>query len=264
MKNIISVCVLLSILIASCTKEVDLALKGADAMIVIDGNITNEAGPYFIKISKTVNFSLPNQFPPVPGALVIVSDNSGVTDTLSETIAGTYETSKLVGVPGRTYTMKVVVEGKSYEAISTMPQPVNLDSLSFDLFTSSGNTGGKEWLTLPEFSDPAGATNSYRFIQTVNGKLDKTYFVLNDNTFNGSRNVQLLFNPDAEIVSGDTVSIEFRCTDKSAYDYFFTLSQVSDGLFSATPSNPPNNIKDNPALGLFSAHTVQRKTRVVP
>jgi len=145
-----------------------------------------------------------------------------------------------------------------------MPQIVKLDTLAFDLFTSKGNSGGPEYSTLSVFTDPVGAVNSYRFIQTVNGKLDKTYFVLNDNTFNGLKNEPLLFNPDAEIKGGDSVALEFRCIDKSTYDYFYTLSQFNnDGPYNTTPTNPPNNIRGNVAYGIFSAYTVQRKSAIV-
>lgn len=254
-----------SLLCSSCTKEIEIDLDTADPKIVIEGNITNESGPFTVKITRTVDFDEPNKYPPVTGSLVILSDNAGIIDTLKETSPGLYKTSLLQGVPGRTYNMKVIAEGKTYNAISTMPSIVNLDSLAFELFTNSGNSGGKEYLTLPVFTDPAGATNSYRFIQTVNSKLDKTIFVLNDNTFNGAKNDQLLFNPDAEIKSGDIVSVEFRCTDKPTYDYFYTLAQfTTDGPFSTTPTNPPNNIRGNNALGIFSAYTVQRKVQVVP
>lgn len=249
----------------SCTKEVNMKLKSADPQLVIEGNITNEPGPYTVQIRKSVNFSNPNTFPAVSGAVVVIADNSGVTDTLKEKVPGIYQTAALVGIPGRTYTLKVLVEGKSINAVSTMPQPVRLDTISFDLFTSKGNSGGPEYSTLPVFTDPANAVNNYRFIQTINGKPDKTYFALNDNTFNGLKNVQQLFNPDNEIKIGDTVALEFRCTDKSAYDYFFTLSQFSsDGPYNTAPTNPPTNLKGDFAYGLFSAHTVQRMTAKVP
>ena len=264
MKKIIIPIIALASLFTSCTREVKVDLKTTEPKIVIEGNITNEAGPYTVQIRKTVNFSDPNQYPPVSGALVILSDNTGVTDTLTESSPGLYKTSVLAGIPGRTYSMKVIAEGKNFNATSTMPQVVNLDSLTFDLFTNKGNSGGKEYSTLPIFTDPAAAGNSYRFIQTVNGKLDKTYFVLNDNTFNGLKNDQLLFNPDAEIKAGDTVALEFRCIDRSTYDYFYTLSQFNnDGPYNTTPTNPPNNITGNPAFGIFSAYTVQRKSKVV-
>jgi hypothetical protein len=250
-------------LFASCTKEVAIDLKTTEPTIVIEGNITNEAGPYTVQIRKSVNFSDLNQFPPVSGALVIISDDSGVMETLAETSPGIYQTSALAGIPSRTYNLTVAVEGKNFNATSTMPQVVNLDALEFDLF-SEGDSGGPEYSTLPIFTDPPAGGNSYRFLQTINGKPDKTYFVLNDNTFNGQKNEQLLFNPDAEIKEGDSVAVEFRCIDKSTYSYFYTLSQFNtDGPFNTTPTNPPNNIKGDAAYGIFSAYTVQRKNAVV-
>lgn len=265
MKKVSIIVIAVAVLFSSCEKEITVDLNTSDPKIVIDANITNEPGPYTVKISKTVNFSQPNTFPPVSGAMVIISDNSGVKDTLTEASPGLYRTSAIVGIPGRTYNLKVIAEGKNFFATSTMPQVVNLDSLSFEVFANSGNSGEREYLTLPVFTDPAATVNSYQFLQTINGEPDKTVFVLNDNTFNGSVNSQLLFNPDAEIKSGDTVSVEFRCIDKSAYDYYYTLSQNSGGgPFNATPTNPPNNITGDFALGIFSAYTVQRKTKVVP
>lgn len=265
MKKIIIFNIALAFIFTSCTKEIDVDLNTAEPQIVIEGNITNEAGPYTVKISKTVNFSDPNSYPPVSGALVIISDNSGVVDTLDETSSGLYQTSVLAGVPGRTYNLEVVAEGKTFNASSTMPQPVTLDSLAFTLFTSKGNSGGPEYFTLPIFTDPAAFVNSYRFIQTVNDTLDATIFVMNDNTFNGLQNQYSLFNPDAEIKPGDTVHIEFRCIDKSNYDYYYTLSQfTTDGPYSTTPTNPPNNITGGSALGIFSAYTVQKMSRIVP
>ncbi|UOE47432.1 DUF4249 domain-containing protein [Mucilaginibacter sp. SMC90] len=255
----------LGLFMTSCTKEVNLKLKTTAQQMVIEGEVTSAPGPYQVQIHKSVNFNQSNNLPPVSGALVIISDNTGMIDTLKETGPGIYKTSKLSGIPGRTYFLKVVAEGKHFNASSTMPQVVHLDTLQFDLFTSKGNSGGPEYSTLPVFNDPAPFTNSYRFIQTVNGKLDDTYFVLNDNTFNGLRNEQLLFNPDAEIKAGDSVSVEFRCIDKNTYNYFYTLSQFNtDGPYNTTPTNPPSNITGDFAYGIFSACTVQRKSAVVP
>lgn len=264
MQKIILTSLVSAFIFSSCTKEVDLALKTTEPKIVIEGNITNEPGPYTVLIRKTVNFSDPNQFPGISGATVIISDNTGITETLTETGPGIYKTNVLVGVPGRTYTLKVVAEGKNFTAVSIMPQVVNLDAVEFDPSSSSGNSGVPEYSTLPVFTDPAASGNAYRFMQTVNGKIDKTYFVLNDNTFNGQKNEQLLFNPDAEIKEGDTVKVEFWCIDKSTYDYFYTLSQFNtDGPYSTTPTNPPNNIKgDVVAYGIFAAYTTQTITAV--
>ena len=264
MQKIIITIVTCALFLASCTKEVNMPLSTAEPQFVIEGNITNEAGPYTVGIHKSVDFTQANTLPAVSGAVVTITDNTGMTETLKEATPGIYQTSTFTGIPGRTYELKVSVEGKDYHAVSTMPQPVKLDTVIFEITKTKGESGGPEYSTLPVFTDPANAINNYRFVQTINGERDKTYFVLNDNTFNGLKNEQQLFNPDTEINAGDVVEVEFRCTDRSVYDYFFTLSQFSsDGPYNTTPTNPPTNIKGAFAYGIFSAHTVQRMTAVV-
>lgn len=264
MKNIFIAAIASAMLLVSCTKEVTLPLKTVPPTMVIEGNITNEQGPYTVLLRKTVDFNNKNSYPPVTGAAVTIADDAGFSETLKETSPGVYQTTALVGTPGRTYTLKVLAEGKNYNATSTMPQPVPMEDVKFELFTSKGDSGKPEYSALPVFTDPADVANSYRFIMKVNGKLNTEYFVLNDNTFNGQKNEQILFDPGAEINAGDTVELEFRCTDRNNYLYFFTLSQFnSDGPYNTTPTNPPSNIKGDFAYGIFSAHTVQRKTAVV-
>jgi hypothetical protein len=170
----------------------------------------------------------------------------------------------LQGVTGRTYNLSVTIDGKNYTAQSTMPQLVNFDSIRL----SRNIANDKEEITaIPRYTDPVQIGNGYRFKQTINGKLDPTYFVFNDNLNNGLANQRPLRSgdPDVEIVVGDRISIEMQCLSKSAYDFFYSLSQQSgNGPGGGTaPANPVNNISGN-ALGIFSAHTVQVRTIIVP
>jgi hypothetical protein len=58
----------------------------------------------------------------------------------------------------------------------------------------------------------------------------------------------------------DFVSVEMQCISSPTYLYYYSLRQISGAGAGGgtTPSNPPSNIMGG-ALGLFSAHTVQRK-----
>src|ERR1035437_121836 len=84
-------------LISSCQKVITFDLNSVNPKLVIQGNITNQPGPYTIQLSHTVNVYDPNVFPAVSGASVIVSDNVGTIDTLKEISSGIYRTSKLLG-----------------------------------------------------------------------------------------------------------------------------------------------------------------------
>lgn len=240
----------------SCTKEINIDLNSSNSQLVIEGSITDESGPYFVKLSKTINFSESNNFPSVTGAMVIVSDNTGVVDTLTETASGTYQTSSIVGQHGSTYTLKVLVEGKEYNAITTMPYKVNLDSIQFE---SDNAFNENTFEFVPVYLDPATERNNYRFKLTVNGETDNSFLVNNDNNSNGLINQQSFSSDDVKIFEGDTVIISMFCIDSDTYTYYKTLEELlgSNPIFSATPANPPNNITGNKALGHFSAYTTQ-------
>jgi len=253
----------ITVLLSSCEKEISIDLNSSDPQIVIEGNITDAPAPYFVKITKTVNFSEGNNYPPVSNALVIISDNTGIADTLTETTAGLYKTNILYGQPAKTYYLSVTAEDKNYYAVSAMPKKTNLDTLHFTPF--GGLSGGNSYAAIPIFADPISYGNNYRFLLTVNGVLAKSYIVLNDNVNNGLINQRPIFDHVSKIKKGDSVTVEMRCIDLNTYTYFYTLSKIAGGgpSGSTTPSNPPNNITGNKALGYFSAHTTQTRTQKV-
>ncbi|WP_293908279.1 DUF4249 domain-containing protein [Sphingobacterium sp. UBA5670] len=263
MKKILAIIPLFLFLLASCEKEIDIDLNNSDPQIVIEGAITDQPGPYYVKISKSVNFSEPNSYPPVSGAYVTITDNNGNIDVLTEIEAGLYQTNTTLGIPGNTYNLNVSIDQVDYFATSTMPQKVMLDSLQFELW--SGPDGDDNYVTIPVYTDPPTLGNSYRFIMTINGVKDDTYYVDNDIIGNGVTNTRALINPDTDIALNDTVEFEMRCIDTQTYVYFNTLSQISGGgpNGGVTPSNPPNNITGGRALGIFSAYTTQTLTQQV-
>jgi len=240
--------------ITSCQKVINIDLNSASPAIVITGNISNLPGPYTVTLSQTVNFSQPNSFPPVTGAFVTIADNAGNTDTLTETSAGTYQTSSITGVPGRTYILTVVANGQTYTAASTMPQPVTFDTLTIIKKTGLGfKNGGNDTNLLPRagFLDPAGIANYYRFIETRNDTLLSNIYITSDEYRDGLY-INYNLHTDTSLAVNDSVKVEMQCIDKPTYQYFQTFNEAS-GSTNVTPSNPVSNISNN-ALGYFSAH----------
>lgn len=62
MKNIFLI-ILSLFLVTSCQKEIDVDLADQSGKIVIEGNITDQSGPYTIRITKSVAVSNPNLYP---------------------------------------------------------------------------------------------------------------------------------------------------------------------------------------------------------
>ncbi|AZB16418.1 DUF4249 domain-containing protein [Chryseobacterium indologenes] len=253
-------------LMTSCQKEIDLDLDDQSGKIVIEGNVTDQAGPYIVRITKSVAFTQQNQYPAVEGAQVILSDNTGQTDILQYMGNGRYQTTTFVGAAGRTYTLKVQAEGQQYTAHSTMPQPVDFEGLAQDSFQFGSKTS---YTLLPIFTDPAVLGNRYLFSYTINNLSKKYINVFSDNLNNGMLNQRPLILPnddndgaDHEVKAGDTIHVEMQSIDNNIFTFYSALLDMSGPGGGVTPANPPSNIS-NGALGYFSAHTKSVQSFVI-
>ena len=254
------------IILSSCQKVIDINLNSAAPVIIIEGNISNQPGPYTVQLSKTVNFSDSNTFPQVTGASVTITDNAGNSDILTEASPGIYKTNTLQGIVGRTYSITVTAEGKSYQASASMPSPVIIDTLVEHI--SNGFGGGPGANTnisvIVVYTDPAGIENYYRFIETINGVQVNTFSISSDYLRDGEiMDRRMRGNGDIKLEIGDSVNIQLQSIDKGVYNYFRTFNQTSDGgMNSSSPANPTSNLS-NGALGYFSAFSVTSKNIVI-
>jgi Domain of unknown function (DUF4249) len=265
MKDIITIQSILSILVmTSCEKVINYELNSSTPRYVIEGVLTNQPGQCRVAITKSVNFGENNTFPSVSDAMVIISDNLGAKDTLYEKEPGIYSSVTLQGIPGNTYTLNITIWEVSFMAISTMPEPVSLDSVYFSKINAFGGTQNAP---VPVYKDPKNFRNYYRFVELVNGSKVDAIFVRNDNHNNGRTIKQTLIDLSENVSTspGDSVQIQMMCIDANVYEYFFSLNQIAGSKQNAsgTPANPISNITGG-ALGYFSAQTVQEKTIVVP
>jgi hypothetical protein len=247
-------------LFCSCQKTVTLNLNTAPPQLVIQGEVTNAAGPYTVMINQSVGFYSDNTFPAISGAVVKISDDQGLTDSLTETTTpGVYATHTLQGSPGHTYTLSVVAQQQSYTASSTMPAPVTLDSVNFEVTTGFRKSRPE---AVANFQDPAGIKNFYQFVEYINGQqFTKDLFVFDDRLSDGKYINYTLRTDSTYLNPGDQLELRMYCIDENVYNYFFQLNQVSgNGAFNTTasPANPSTNI-DKGAYGYFSAHTTQSK-----
>jgi hypothetical protein len=263
MKGFAPITFILILFLFSCQKVVNLNLNTIPPQIVIQGEITDSAGPYSITINQSVDFYADNTFPAVSGAVVKVGDNLGNTDSLIEFSPGVYSTTNFLGRPGRTYTLSVTVQGNTYMAVSAMPMPVKLDSITFEL---TSGFGINQINAIANFQDPPGVANYYQFLEYINGKqFNKEIFILDDRLSDGKYISTTLRTDSSYLNVGDQLKLKMYSIDENVYNYFLQLRQSSGtGAFNSTasPANPTTNITGG-ALGYFSAHTTQDQTITV-
>jgi hypothetical protein len=261
----ITIISLILVSVNSCTKVINIDLNDSSPRIIIEGNISDQPSSCFVRISKSVNYNVPNIFPPVTGANVTIADNLGNSSVLTESYAGYYSAGSFSGIPGRSYSVSVTIEGRSYSATSAMPYPVPVDSISQDLFLF-GNFGGNGKIKFVkiQYLDPAGKKDFYRFIEIINSKPTDAILVDNDVLRDGETITQDIIRRDPSLQTGDTVQILLQTIDKQVFTYFEQLNQTLNdfGGQTATPANPVSNF-NNGALGYFSAFAVTSATIVI-
>jgi len=252
-----------------CQQVVSIDLNIANPRVVVEGNIKDQPGPYSVVLSTTGSyFDSTLATPPISHAQVVITDNLGNRDTLKEVISGTYQSSTLIGVSGRTYTLSVKADGKEYMATSSMPTKVFIDSLyALPRHGLDGESGYDIYVT---FKDPPELGNYYRInarssavipADSIDGR---RYRLFTDKLTNGNVMTERI-RAGRNVSVGDTITIELRSIDKATYDYFHTLSDILSSDRSPTslsPANPNSNISGD-ALGYFAAYTIDSKQIVL-
>jgi hypothetical protein len=244
-------------LFSSCEKVIDLDLNTSSSQIVIQGNVYDQAGPYTVKLSKSVNFDESSSYPAVTGATVTISDDAGNAEILSGDSSGIYSTSQLQGVPGRTYTLEVETGGQTYTASSKMPPAVEIDTL----YEEQSDYSGYRQLSF-QYKDPADIKNYYRILDFVNDTIQNYFITENDLISEGKLISGTLLYDSEDLKSGDSYTLWLECIDEGVYDYFYTAS-LNGGDSTTSPANPTSNIS-NGALGYFNACAVRKKSFIVP
>lgn len=246
-------------LLDSCQEVVEIPLDNTNPKLVVDGMVSNQPGPYYVKLSTTGDFYSTAPSPKVTDAVVTISDNAGNSEVLTHISdqPGTYQTSTLQGVIGRTYYLNIQYEGQSYQSESQLNPVSDIDKLEvrFEEKTLTRDEGYRIYLFAKE---PRGETNYYRFMVYENDSLYNSIndlLIANDDILKGDiENLDVGYSFDLN----DKVRLEMQSLTKKDYEYYNGLSILYDndgGLFSPPPVNPPSTIS-NGALGIFRASAV--------
>lgn len=255
-RAIIFIYVLTFIVLGSCQKVIDVDLNSEDPKFVIEGNIHEGDTTQYVSITRSLNFDESTAYPSVDNAVVTVVDNLGNSGTFTAIGNGKYALNSYPGVIGRTYTITVAVDGKTFVASSKMNSAVPLNDVYIQELYFAQDTFRT---IIAERNDPAGERNFYQFHLYVNGVREKGIYLQDDQFNDGNLTLQPLFGPD--LLSGDTLRLDMFCIDEPVFAYFNQLSLNSSG--QATPANPVSNFTSG-CFGYFGARTFASKTIVVP
>jgi len=132
-KNICLI-VLLIIVFIRCTEVYNPNVGSDTKALIVEGLITDEAGPFTIKLTEAVPISFDSvvDSKTVSGAKLIITDNENKTYVLKETAAGSYSTpSNLITKVGNSYKLHITTkDGNVYESnAEKLLSPQTYDSI---------------------------------------------------------------------------------------------------------------------------------------
>lgn len=118
--------ILFLVLLGSCVTPYDIKTSDYQETIVVEGMITDQPGPYLVKITKALPVTTQlGQTNPLTGATVTIKDDEGNTEKLEEKSSGNYYTRTFQGVIGRTYSITISTsDGASYQSTPEKLLPV--------------------------------------------------------------------------------------------------------------------------------------------
>lgn len=304
-------------LCAACEEEYDIEMSVPENAIVFDGVITNEPPPYFFLLSKPsekLGGSASRGFERINDAEVVIVDlTAGIKDTLENaklteykdfqyydhykkkdvtlymdwfegvTPGGLYVTTKIYGVEGHTYELRIKYKDKEYTACERMVPGTPMNKIEMKRI----DTGEGEHNEVPyiSFYNSPDEHNYYLFsVQSFSSKTLRVASMYN--LYNGMTNsggwtfsilddVHLKENVEDYAVSAgeqfvlpnrpgwnypysDSIWIQMHSITGSCYNVFDQMiKQIrSDGgTFSLRPASVKSNIS-NGAYGIFRVSAI--------
>lgn len=185
----------------SCIEFIDIEFSSDNQKLVVEGEISNDAPPYFFRVSKTGKINA-EYHEGVSNVLLILSDNEGCVDTLQPLMKEVYSYSKdyflcyycyrdvagdtiplsgawckkdwpetvldgffvsnhIIGKPGNTYTLTVEYNDNTYRATETMLPVPELTNFKVDYIEHEKE--GYQLTPFVDFINPKNQTNYYLF-----------------------------------------------------------------------------------------------------
>lgn len=139
---------LIFILIEGCVDPLDVPVPAIDYQLVVDGFITNEPGPYQVRLHRTRPLERDlDQLVPERSAKVMLLDDAGNSELLTEVSDGVYQTSEagIRGQVGRKYHLEIqtLVGKKLYTDPELLLPPGEMENITFQFEQRPSGDGFK-------------------------------------------------------------------------------------------------------------------------
>ena len=275
--NILTIGIISVVFAAACTEAIDVDLnEGENNRLVVAGEISNEPGPYSVRLTRSTSYFYNQPAPAELGATVTISDGEQTFVLLDEDNDGTYWTdSSALGIPGRTYTLNIkLTNGEEYVAVDHMPIPNRFDTIYYEYINEEYG------MTLPEyhyffyatFTEQKGVDDCYLIYVYFNDSCYNSKFEDIKWAFAGSRydgcglfeNVQICDANEDSIPKKPEARFDLYSVSSEYHQFIKDISDETFGnatILQGPPANIYTNVS-NGALGFFCAKSTTEPYRI--
>ncbi len=285
-------------ILSSCEKNIDITVQSNKPLLVVEAYINNLFPQYnYVILSQSQDYYAPNfESTPVANAIVTITEgtknaagnyvwNMASKLRLKETpvdsipaqfSVGLYFDQRayldrphaLKGITGKSYLLEISSAGQQYSAITSLIQPVAVDSLTQG-FSFVNNAGDTLYRITNHYQDPdtLGNTQLYfwRWSETRKnygwGGFFRSRVPGNDDLSNGE--YIRLTHPQG-FNRNDTINYYMASITRDVYNFWDSYNKARDnnGPFS-TPVNLLTNITGSNVTGCFSGYALSTKSIVI-
>ncbi len=280
--SVVNQCVCLGLLVVgiiACVTPYQPEAVSIGSSLVVEGQVSDQPGPYTVKLTRTADYSYKSLNLLETGATVTISDNLGNREILTEqSTGGTYQTKAtgIRGVVGRSY--KLIIQTKAGKRYESAPEVLPAVPPIQKLYYESNYTpaGGQTWSVLLDTKDPDTLGNYYKWNWThyeFTESCQKTFVparsiytgiaccsdcwditrCYNCISLNSDANINgkaISRQPIADVpyTSGSRyyIEVEQQGISQGAYAFWKSVRQLTSntgGLFDAAPSTVRGNIR---------------------
>lgn len=267
----------------SCVTEFQPNTVSIPSALIVEGQITNQAGPYTVKLTRTADYSYKSLNFLEYGATVVIQDDQGNRETLTELASGGfYRTSAngIRGVAGRSYTLSIQTkDGLRYESTAELLQSAPPIKKLYYEYTVEGESfvfaKNQGWNVYLDMQDPETPGNYYRWDwahyepidvcfkkEQLDGSLtgllccspcwdiERCYNCININSdanVNGNEiSRQFVMRVPYKSQSRYYLEVQQQAISKGAYTFWKSVKQLTSntgGLFDAAPQSVQGNVR---------------------
>ena len=269
----------LMLLNTSCTEKFYPEIDADVSILVVDGKITNDSGPYEVRLFRTVDLISVDTLKPEANAEIILKDDLGNSELFQEIRPGVYQTvyNIIKGEVGQTYWIEIeTATGEKYESTpEKMPPPFEIESIYgkeeeviinasekqnavkiyFDAKANSTDANYIRWKYRESYEWRSPETlNSEKFTENPSKVCYPvtTFPLVNifdasnlSSKFISQQSTSTIYTDEVKLLYNYLIDITLLSTTQTNYEFWKKIKSVnfSEGaLYDITPANIEGNI----------------------